>query len=272
MPLTSNNGVKINYAVQGEGAPVLLIPGLGGGIGQLAGLSAELARDHRVITVDPRGAGGSDKPDQPFDGAALASDMASVLADAGAESAHVIGISFGGMIAQELALHHPDRVSSLLLASSYAAADEWSGRMWEVRKTLLDRLDMASHFRLAMMFLFSPRVFRTEADSLRRLEAAFAANPPDPVGYRRQLEYCATHDARGRLKAIAVPALVATASEDFLATPFQGRDLAAEIPGAVYQEIPEAAHLYMLAQPAAFAALFRSFRQGGFSTSSVTSK
>lgn len=265
MPFTSNNGVRINYEIQGEGAPVLLIPGLGGGIGQLAALSAELAKDHRVVTVDPRGAGGSDKPDLPYDGALLADDMAAVLDAAGVESAHAIGISFGGMIVQELALRHPARVASLLLASSYAASDAWSGRMWEVRAGLLDKLGMADHFRTAMLFLFSPRVFRTEPESLRRLEAAFAANPPNPVGYRRQLDYCAAHDARGRLKAIAAPTLVVTGGEDILATPFQGRDLAAEIPGALYREIPEAAHLFMLADPAGFAALFRDFRRGGAS-------
>lgn len=262
MPLAVNRGVAISYAEQGAGQPLLLIPGLGGGITQLAGLSEALASTYRVITVDPRGAGGSGKPDAAFTGADLAADMAAVLAAASCASAHVVGISFGGMIAQQLALHKPAAVRSLLLASSYAAADAWSGRMWVVRQQLLDRLGMAEHFELAMMFLFSPRLFRDQPKQLARLEAAFAAAPPDSVGYRRQLDYCAAHDTRARLGDLALPTLVVQGAEDILATPFQGRDLAAAIPGARFREIPEAAHLFMLADPAGFAELTRRFHAG----------
>ncbi len=262
MPLAMNREVAINYAVQGAGEPLLLIPGLGGGIQQMAGLSQALAPRYRVITVDPRGAGGSGKPDLPYDGAELAADMAAVLDHAGCASAHVAGISFGGMIAQQLALLRPHAVRSLLLASSYAAPDAWSGRMWAVRQLLLDRLTLADHFKLAMLFLFSPRVFREQPEALARVEAAFAAAPPDPVGYRRQLDYCATHDTRARLGSLTQPTLVVQGAEDILATPFQGRDLAATIPGARYREIPAAAHLFMLADPAGFAELARRFHAG----------
>lgn len=257
MPKAVNQGVSLRYEVEGAGAPLLLIPGLGGGVGQMAPLSAAFGQANRVITVDPRGAGLSDKPDAAYEGAALADDMAAVLDAAGAQRAHVVGISFGGMIAQQLALRHPARVASLVLASSYAAADAWSARMWEVRSLLLERLSLAEHFRLAMMFLFSPRVFREQPDRLARLEQAFAANPPDAVGYRRQLDYCARHDCRARLAGIAAPTLVVQGAEDLLATPFQGRDLAAAIPGARFREVPEAAHLFMLDAPAAFAAMAR---------------
>lgn len=261
MPLATSHDVRIRYERAGEGPPLLLIPGLGGGVQQLAGLAAVLAETYTVLSVDPRGAHGSDKPDRPYAGGELADDMAAVLAHAGVGPAHVAGISFGGMIAQQLALHHPELVRSLVLASSYAAADPWSARMWSVRELLLDRVGMADHFRLAMMFLFSPRVFRDEPERIKALEAGFAAAPPDPVGYRRQLEYCRDHDARDRLASIEAPTLVVNGAEDILATPFQGRDLATAIPGALYREVPEAAHLFMLAEPQGFAAMVRDFHE-----------
>jgi len=262
MPLATNQDVRIRYERAGEGPALLLIPGLGGGVQQLAGLAAILAETYTVVSVDPRGAHGSDKPDRPFTGSGLAGDMAAVLASAGVGPAHVVGISMGGMIAQQLALAQPHLVRSLVLASTYAAADPWSARMWFVRELLLDRTSMAEHFKLAMMFLFSPRVFREQQDRIQALEAGFAASPPDPVGYRRQLEYCRDHDTRDRLGALKAPTLVVNGAEDLLCTAFQGRDLSAAIPGALYREIPEAAHLFMLAEPAGFAALVRDFHDG----------
>lgn len=259
MPLATSQDVRIRYERAGAGPPLLLIPGLGGGVQQLAGLASVLAETYTVLSVDPRGAHGSDKPDRPYEGGGLADDMAAVLTHAGAGPSHVVGISFGGMIAQQLALHHPHLVRSLVLASTYAAADPWSARMWFVRELLLDRTSMDEHFKLAMMFLFSPRVFREQQDRIKALEAGFAAAPPDPVGYRRQLEYCRDHDTRDRLGTVMAPTLVVNGAEDLLCTAFQGRDLAQAIPGALYREVPEAAHLFMLAEPTGFAALVRDF-------------
>jgi len=262
MPLATNQDVRIRYERQGIGPALLLIPGLGGGIAQLAGLAKVLAQHYSVISVDPRGAHGSDKPDRPYGGAELAADMAAVLADAGAGPAHVVGISMGGMIGQHLALAQPQLVRSLVLASTYAGADPWAERMWSVRDLLLDRVGLEQHFRLAMMFLFSPRVFREQQDRIQALEAGFAAAPPDPVGYRRQLHFCRDHDTRERVGGIAAPTLVVSGAEDLLCTAFQGSDLAAAIPGSIYREIPKAAHLFMLAEPEPFAALVRAFHEG----------
>jgi 3-oxoadipate enol-lactonase len=109
------------------------------------------------------------------------------------------------------------------------------------------------------MFLFSPRSFRTEAGTVAAIEAAVAANPPDPVGYRRQLEFCRDYDASRRLGKINLPTLVVQGAEDILASPIQGRELAQAIPGARFREVPEAAHLFMLSQPLAFARMIGEF-------------
>lgn len=259
MPFAISGGTHIHYVVEGSGDPILLVPGLGGATRQLAKISAELASTHRVITVDPRGAGQSDKPDMRYDGALLAADMVAVLDHADVGRADFVGISFGGMIGQEMALRFPARLRSLLLASSYARSDAWTDRMWQVREMLIRKLGLAEHFKLAVMFLFSPRAFRTEAETVAMIEAAVGANPPDPVGYMRQLEFCRDHNASQRLARLDLPTLVVQGADDILASPIQGRELAKAIPGAQYREVAEAAHLFMLSRPAEFARMIRDF-------------
>lgn len=259
MPFADSAGTSIHYDLRGAGDTLLLVPGLGGTVAQLAPLAEALSTSHRVISVDPRCGGESDKPDSPLTGELLAADMAAVLDHAGVGSAHFVGISFGGMIGQELALAHPQRVRSLLLASSYGASDAWTEHLWLARLMLLERLGLQEHFQVALMFLHSPRVFREHPETIARIQAAFAAAPPDPGGYRRQLEYCRRHDARARLGAVRAPTLVMTGSEDILSPPAMGRALAELIPGARFQEVADGAHLFMLLQPVAFAEQVRGW-------------
>lgn len=262
MAFAQSGGTRIYFEVHGSGDTLVLIPGLGGSTRQLAQIGETLRSDYRVVLVDPRGAGQSDKPDISYDAPLLAADVVAVLDQIAEPLAHLVGISFGGMIAQELAIRQPSRVRSLVLASSYAASDSWTDRMWEVRENMIRRLGMADHFRLALMFLFSPRTFQTEAATVQAIEAAFAGSPPDPVAYLRQLQFCRTHDSRDRLSSIRAPTLVVTGAEDILSSPLQGRELAAGIPGAAYREIPEASHLFMLSQPNFFAGIVRDFIAG----------
>ena len=242
MHKADNNGCAIHYTIDGAGGrDVVLIPGLGGSCVQMAGIRNALARHFRVITIDPRGGGESDHPDQPY------------------TAADFIGISFGAMIAQEVAIREPQRTRSLLLASSYAAADAWSRQMWQVRESLIENQGLRAHMELAVMFLFSPRTFRTEHETVERLQAAFAGLPDDSIGYRRQLAYCRNHDTTDRLHAIKASTHVVTGAEDILCSPLQGRELAEGILGASYEEIDGAAHLFMLSQPERFASLSREF-------------
>lgn len=259
MPFAESQDAQIFYDLQGEGEPLLLVPGLGGSTKQLAQISVALAQNYHVITVNPRGGGQSDKPDKPYDAATLAADMVSVLRHAGADRAHFVGISFGGMIGQELALRFREKVASLCLVSSYAASDAWTDQMWRARRTVLQSMGLAAHFELALMFLFSPEAFHRQAELVARMRDGFAKLPPDPVGYSRQLEYCSSHDARDRLKAVTAPTLVLNGDEDILASPRLGRALAALIPGARYETVPQAAHLFMLSEPDAFARRIRGY-------------
>lgn len=262
MPFATSTDARIYYDKQGEGVPILLVPGLGGSTRQLERIAAELAATHQVISVDPRGGGQSDKPDTAYTAPMLAQDMVSVLDHAGVAQAHFAGISFGGMIGQELAIRHPDRVASLCLVSSYAASDVWTDQMWTVRELLIEKLGLDAHFEMAIMFLFSPEAMHRQAELIAQMKAGFKANPPDRAGYQRQMAYCRNHDATARLEQIHTPTLVVNGDEDILAAPHMGQKLASRIPNARFERADQAAHLYMLSEPARFARTVRDFIAG----------
>src|SRR3989442_16033858 len=120
MPFVENQEAKIYWDEQGHGPPVLLIMGLGYPSVMWYRTRAVLAPRYRTIVLDNRGVGRSSMPPGPYPIALMASDAAAVLDAAGVESAHVFGISMGGMIAQEFALQYPKRVRSLILACTAA--------------------------------------------------------------------------------------------------------------------------------------------------------
>src|SRR5271157_4660058 len=107
MPFVENQGTKIYWDEQGNGAPVLLIMGLGYTSAMWLRTRPAMAQRYRTIAFDNRGVGLSDVPPGPYSIAAMASDAVAVLDAAGVPSAHILGVSMGGMIAQEFALQYP---------------------------------------------------------------------------------------------------------------------------------------------------------------------
>src|SRR5271155_5414484 len=122
MPFAENEGVKIYWEELGEGAPLLLIMGLGWASYLWHRTRPVVAQRYRTITLDNRGVGRSDAPAGPYPIPVMASDAAAVLDAAGVDRAHVYGISMGGMIAQEFALQYPNRVRSLILGCTAAGS------------------------------------------------------------------------------------------------------------------------------------------------------
>src|ERR1700676_1629689 len=120
MAFVENQGARIYWDEQGQGEPVLLIMGLGYPSAMWYRIRPTLAASYRTISLDNRGPGLSDTPPGPYPIRQMASDAAAVLEAAGVESAHVFGVSMGGMIAQEFALQYPKRVRSLILGCTAA--------------------------------------------------------------------------------------------------------------------------------------------------------
>jgi pimeloyl-ACP methyl ester carboxylesterase len=247
----------LHFESTGEGPAVLLIMGLGLPGDAWWRTVPVLARSLRVVTFDNRGSGRSERPTGRLTLAGMAADAVSVLDAAGIARAHVYGISMGGMIAQEVALRHPERVDSLVLGATSAGG---------AAATPPDRETLAFLGRRATVpdeegrwasvpYVYSERTrssggVRIGEDFARRRDYRF-----DPLGYGAQLAAAAAHDAVARLGDIAAPTLVVHGAEDRMVPPANGRALAARIAGSRLLELDGAAHLYTTDEPAADAAV-----------------
>ena len=233
----------------GAGPPVLLIMGLGmnatGWWRTVPALS-----DFRVIAFDNRGVGRSDRVPGPYTTAEMADDAVSVLDAAGVESAHVYGISLGGMIAQEVALRHPDRVRALVLGATTAGGANLVPAAEDVNAFVRLRAQMtAEHAVWASVPINYSR--RTRAEGGDRIAEDIAQRLRFPVEaeyYSAQLAAAHGHDAA--VGEIQAPTLVVHGDEDVLIPPANGERLAELVPGAELA-MWSAAHLYFTDEPEA---------------------
>ena len=249
MTVLSADGTHLHVERSGAGEPFLLVPGLGMGAESWAPVRLLLEATFDVIVMEPRGAGRSDKPDTTYTGQRMAEDVSAVLDGLGLDEVHLAGISMGGMIAQHFAVRCPSRVRSLALITTYASCDEWSRRVFDARIELIRRLGLADQFMVSVLFLTGPGLARRRPDLLAWLERRYESNPPDPVGFLRQIEFCRAHDLTADLAGVDVPTLVIAATDDLLTTAAQGRDLAKLLPAARYVEVPDATHLLAAEHP-----------------------
>lgn len=249
MPFVETSGARVSYAdTGGPGPVVLMIQGIGvvgeGWRPQVQGL-----RDRfRLLTFDNRGIGESAPGTGPLTIEAMAADAWAVADAAGAERVHVVGHSMGGVIAQAVALAAPARVASLSLLCTFArgrqAAALSPGMFWTALRT---RLGPRAARRAAFLSLVLPQAQLVRADRqavARELAPLFGHDLADqPPVVMKQLRATSRYDAHDRLAALAaIPTLVVSAAEDRIARPAYGRELAAAIPGARYQELAGDAH------------------------------
>jgi len=232
----------------GDGPPVLLIMGLGmnatGWWRTIPALSA-----FRVISFDNRGVGRSERLPGPYAVAEMADDAVSVLDEAGVEAAHVYGISLGGMIAQEVALRHPDRVRALVLGATTRGGDAHVPASEDVLAFVRLRAQMTAEHAVwaSVPINYAPRT-RTQGGRLIAEDIAQRLRyPVEAEYYSAQLAAANGHDAR--VEDIRTATLVVHGEEDVLIPAENGRRLAADIPGAELSLWPGAAHLYFTDEP-----------------------
>lgn len=260
MPFVQNQGAKIYWDEQGNGEPILLIMGLGYSSVMWYRTRPILTGRYRTLAFDNRGVGRSDGPAGPYPIALMASDAAAVLDAAGCGSAHLFGLSMGGMIALEFALQYPQRVRSLILGCTSAGgatavrAEPAATQMLMVR----DRMTPEQAAQAAVPFLYdadTPRTLIEEDLAVRRPWF------PRPEAYVAQLHGILAWEAYTRLSAIRVPTLVIHGESDRLVPPGNGRIISERIAGANLVMIPHASHIFCTDQTAlAHAAILRFLR------------
>jgi len=235
MPIANVNGININYKVQGQGEPLIMIMGAGSAQSGWRFQTGLFKKYFRTITFDNRGVGKSDKPAGPYTMRMMADDTIGLMDHLGIEKAHVLGGSMGGMIAQELAINYPERVDKLVLAGTFARRDETSGFSSEINKAIeayeASSRDKASQRRLFGVFMdsvFNKRAYRVFMAPLMKIAIRFSATK----GVAEQFEAILVHDAADRLGMIKASTLVITGTEDRAIKPISSEVIANLVPKA----------------------------------------
>jgi pimeloyl-ACP methyl ester carboxylesterase len=258
--------LDVYYEEHGNGDPLLLIMGLAADSTAWMFQVPDFARHYRTIVFDNRGVGRSSKPPGPYTIHEMADDAARLLDVLDVRRAHVVGVSMGGMIAQELALRHPERVRSLVLACTYPEPDAEieRNRRFSVEQfggTVTAEGEVQIDFKAInpMDFLqhLLPAVFNQEfiARELPKLIQVFSGALQYGFSMEAILGQVAavmSHKATDRLHQIAVPTLVITGDADRLIPPANSDILAKHIPGATLSKIPGGSHGFNFETPEVF--------------------
>ncbi|NKQ57627.1 alpha/beta hydrolase [Amycolatopsis sp. K13G38] len=227
------DGVQVRTA--GHGSPVLLLHGIGGASASFDAQLTGLAPKHRVLAWDAPGYGGSADPERPLGMAGYARLVARVLTELDAVPAHLVGVSWGGVIATRVALEHPEVVRSLVLADSTRGSgiDAERAAAMRARPNELNRLGAAEFARRR-----APRLLAPGADPAvaRRVEDVMAGIRLP--GYASAAESMAETDHGPRLSRISVPTLVLVGEHDQVTGVAESRRLATSIPGARLEVLP----------------------------------
>jgi pimeloyl-ACP methyl ester carboxylesterase len=255
MPWCTLPALELFYADKGTGEPVLFLNGLSGDHLYWSAQLRAFSRKFHALAPDNRDVGQTRHPSQPYAIADLADDAAGLLGRLNLPPAHVIGLSMGGMIAQELALRAPQRVRSLVLADTLGRSDEWfRGTLTTFEKIRRTVADTPAFFDAIMPWWVSWRYFEG-SERITWLRWLLQQNPhPQPLeGFLRQLDAMSRFDALDRVADIRCPVLILAGEDDCICPVRYSERLRDRIPGARLAVLPQVGH----APPIENAALFQ---------------
>lgn len=259
MPVATANGLSLYFERAGAGERLLFISGTGGDLRNKPNqFDGPLAKAFDMISYDQRGLGRSDKPDRPYTMANYADDAAALMESQDWETAHVMGVSFGGMVAQELALRHPQRVKRLVLACTspggaggasfpFHEIGHLTGEARAKHLTPISDTRRDAAWASANPEAYAKLIALTSTDP-------FEHEPGRREGGERQLEARAAHDTWLRLPQITVPTLIAGGRYDGIALPETQERMAERIPDAELKFF-EGGHMFMIQDRAAVPAM-----------------
>ncbi len=261
MPKISIDGADIYYEVHGDGAPLVLIPGLGTGLWLWFKQVPAFAGAFRTIVFDPPGVGQSDKSVGDFTAPSLAATVAHLLDALDIERAHVLGASLGGFVAQEFALGYPHKTLSLVLCCTSAGGARHVPPSANVLAAYAANFQLAADERIRQNLLlsFAPQYVAEHATEVERvLQMRLSNFVPDDV-YVNQARVGQTFDADARVAQINAPTLVITGEADRIVPMENSINLAAAIPQAKSTVVPSGSHMFFIEQAERFNAAVIEF-------------
>ena len=261
MPIVNAGEIELSYERSGSGPPLLMIMGMSGTALSWGEQFLEPLRDEfETILYDHRGVGSSSRMEEPFTIAQLAADALALLAALEIDSAHILGISMGGMIAQELALSHPERVRTLTLGCTYCGGEGSALANGDVMGRLAEAMfsgDRARMIRASWEANLSPGFAADDDAYARFLEIARRRAVAAEV-IMAQMQAIAGHDTSARLPSIELPTLVLHGTLDQMLPVQNGRMIAGLIPDSRLEIFDGVGHLFFWERPEQAADLVRA--------------
>lgn len=266
MPTANVNGTELYFEEHGSGVPLLCIMGFAADSLGWTMQTPDFATRHRTIVFDNRGVGRSAKPAGPYAIAAMADETAGLLDHLNIAKAHVLGLSMGGMIAQELALRHPNRVDRLVLAATFPRPDD---HQREVQANVLSalggtigtdgqinvdtsNLNPLAFFQQLLPLVFTPEFINTQLMQLMQMFSGALQYGFDLNAIMAQAAAIQGHDTVERLGKITAPTMVLHGDADRLIPVTNGELLASKIPGAKLVKLANGSHGFNFEQAPAF--------------------
>ena len=262
LPTAQVNDITLTYRIDGEDSAadtIMLINGLADDLESWAfQVPALVDAGYRVLSFDNRGIGKSDKPDGPYSSKMLADDAKGLVDSLGISNFHLMGVSMGGMIAQEYALAYPGDLKSLTLACTYGKPDAFCLSMFAMWEDLAQKIDVNFVMRDVLLWAFTGPFFNDRPDDAAEFAQAMADADLPVAPYLAQLAVIQDHDALERAKTISVPTLVLAGEEDILIPVRLSKLLKDTIPGAQWATTP-GGHACLWESPDPFNAAFIDF-------------
>lgn len=248
MPFCIVNGLKVNYEIFGQGRPVVMIMGLAGDMNWWEHQIPALSEHLQVIVFDNRGTGGTDKPDERYSIRDLADDTIGLMDALDIETAHLVGISMGGMIAQEVCLNYTERVGKMVLGCTHCGGrgfimptPEAVGKLTLTRGKTLEEIA-----RQIISIMFTPRYILDNPETIQTIVDRFVQKRQSRKDFRNQFWAIMGHNTYERLPEVTAPTLVITGSEDLLVPPENSSILAKNIPGARLETFSGSGHCFFI--------------------------
>jgi 3-oxoadipate enol-lactonase len=248
------DGTRLHYSVSGrrDGEPVLMIQGLGADSRGWLRQRLAFAARHRVVVFDNRGVGRSDRPPGPYDLEVMAGDALALLDAAGFADAHVMGASMGGAISQIIAVRHPERVRSLVLACTACRQLPWRRELLTEWADVAEREGMGGFTTYAVRWVIGPRSLRRFWPALGLVGTLAQNLTADSFLAQVQAILAADDDVRFELRGVRAPTLVLVGSQDILTPLGDSEEIADLIPGAERAGVGGGAHGFMFEHASAF--------------------
>jgi 3-oxoadipate enol-lactonase len=260
MPVARVNDIELNYKLEGDGEEtIVLINGLADDLETwVLQMDDFLAAGYRVLRLDNRGIGASSKPAGPYSSRMLADDAKALVDSLGVTDFHLMGVSMGGMIAQEYALAYAGDLRSVTFGCTYAAPGPFCSRMFAMWEQMAPVLGVPFIMRDVTLWAFTVDFFEQRGGDLAEFETAMRYMDMPVHAYLAQLAVIQQHDTSARLGQVTTPSLVLAGDGDILIPVSLSRRLHEAVPGSEWATT-KGGHACLWEHPAEFNQAFLKF-------------